>query len=267
MLTNVGALPPGSRLETGGHRYLCAWSQHRARAKAGGNLQAAKRSLTSLTDNSTLCERLNEMDDAVARVTGMTFDQFTRSVLLAQGQFDAFLKAKDDERSDILEQVTGTEIYSEVGAAVFARYQQERENTALLAQRHVAIHVLDAEARDALLCERDAALDLKQSLDLANARLQREHAWLESLAGLRAQRSKLLEEQAALAARLHAAQPALEAPAPVVSSKVTVMPAPATETYSTSGTAAAPGRAPASAAGQEIPRPCRWLPAPAAPRG
>ncbi len=210
MTRGAGTARAEVAFETGGRRYLCAWSQHRARAKAGGNLQAAKRSLTSLTDNATLCERLNEMDDAVARVTGMTFDQFTRSVLLAQGQFDAFLKAKDDERSDILEQVTGTEIYSEVGAAVFARYQQERENTALLAQRHVAIHVLDAEARDALLRERDAALDLKQSLDLANARLQREHAWLESLTGLRAQRSKLLDEQAALAARLHAAQPALE---------------------------------------------------------
>ena len=196
--------------ETNGQRYLCTWSQHRARGKAAGALQAAKRSLARLPEGRTLCERLTEMDDAVARVTGMTFEQFTRSVLLAQGQFDAFLKAKDDERSDILEQVTGTEIYSEVGAAVFARYQQEREKTALLAQQQVAIQVLNADAREALLRDRDAALASKQALETATARLQRERAWLENLTALRAQHVNLLGEQAAYAARLEGAQPALE---------------------------------------------------------
>ena len=196
--------------ETKGRRYLCAWSQHRARSKPNGTLQAAKRSLTCLTDSATLCERLADMDEAVTQVTGMTFGQFTRSVLLAQGQFDAFLKAKDDERSDILEQVTGTEIYSEVGAAAFARYQLEKRNKEELEQRQSAIQVLDADGRCALLQKRDAAWTLKQALEAATSRLQNECAWLESLSVLRARFTTLLDEQAAYAARQQAAQAALD---------------------------------------------------------
>lgn len=196
--------------ETNNRRYLCTWSQHRARGKSGGALQAAKRSLTALTDGATLCERLADMDDAVTQVTGMTFGQFTRSALLAQGQFDAFLKAKDDERSDILEQVTGTEIYSEIGAAVFARYQLEKRGKEALEQQQTAIQVLNDEDRSALLQARDAAQALRQTLDAAAARLQSEQAWLENLNALRAQNANLLGEQAAYAARRLAAQPVLD---------------------------------------------------------
>ena len=196
MTRGAGSASAEAAFEIDGQRYLCTWSQHRARSKAGGNLQAAKRTLARLPEGRMLCERLAEMDAAVAAVTGMTFEQFTRSVLLAQGQFDAFLKAKDDERSDILEQVTGTEIFSEVGAAVFARYQQERDKTALLGQHQAFLQVLDAEARAGLLLGRGAAQQAKQTLEAGVVRLQSEQAWLDNLDTLRAQRARLLNEQA-----------------------------------------------------------------------
>jgi len=196
--------------ETHGQRFLCTWSQHRARAKTGGNLQPAKRSLTCLTNGKTLCERLNGMDDAVARATGMTFEQFTRSVLLAQGQFDAFLKAKDDERSGILEQVTGTEIYSEIGAEVFARYQQERDKVALLTQQQASVRVLDDESRAALLCECTAAREAKRELSDAVERLQREHAWLDHLNTLRGELVRLQQEGVAYDDRVRQSAPVLE---------------------------------------------------------
>ncbi len=41
-------------------------------------------------------------------LTGMRYEQFTRSVLLAQGAFADFLEAKDDERAVLLERMTGT---------------------------------------------------------------------------------------------------------------------------------------------------------------
>ena len=210
MTRGAGSASAEVAFETGGQRYLCTWSQHRARSKAGGNLQAAKRTLARLPEGRILCERLAEIDAAVAAVTGMTFEQFTRSVLLAQGQFDAFLKAKDDERSDILEQVTGTEIFSEVGAAVFARYQRERDRTALLGQHQAFLQVLDAEARAGLLLGRGAAQQAKQTLETEVVRLQSEQAWLDNLDTLRAQRARLLNEQAQHDARVLHMRPELE---------------------------------------------------------
>lgn len=209
MTRGTGSARAEVTFESDGVRYLCTWSQHRARNKANGALQLAKRVLTRLDDSTTLCERLAEIDDEVARVTGMTFGQFTRSVLLAQGQFDAFLKARDDERSDILEQVTGTEIYSEIGAAVFSRYQREREETALLTQRRTVIQVLAPEARAALLHDLDEAHGRQAALTAEIVRLQRELAWLDARDALRTQKASLLKACMTHEEHLNQAGPAL----------------------------------------------------------
>lgn len=49
---------------------------------------------------------------------GLGFEQFCRTTMLAQGQFTQFLKSKEDEKSEILEKLTGTEIYSGVGKMI-----------------------------------------------------------------------------------------------------------------------------------------------------
>ena len=60
--------------------------------------------------------------DAVKKITeeavGLDFDQFCRTTMLAQGQFTQFLKSKDDDKSEILEKLTGTGIYSEIGKKI-----------------------------------------------------------------------------------------------------------------------------------------------------
>jgi ATPase involved in DNA repair len=45
---------------------------------------------------------------------GLTFEQFTRSVLLAQNDFATFLKADQGEKASLLEKLTGTERYSAI---------------------------------------------------------------------------------------------------------------------------------------------------------
>ena len=57
----------------------------------------------------------------------MDFPRFTRSILLAQGAFDSFLKARDEEKSMLLEQITGTEIYSEISQTIYQRAKSEKE--------------------------------------------------------------------------------------------------------------------------------------------
>ncbi|MDR2454975.1 MAG: AAA family ATPase, partial [Deltaproteobacteria bacterium] len=94
--------------------YLCEWSQKRAGLKPGGNLQPARHAISSWPDGAIISAALSGVPAEVERVTGLGFDRFTRSMMLAQGRFAAFLEASEDNRSDILEQITGTEIYSRI---------------------------------------------------------------------------------------------------------------------------------------------------------
>jgi exonuclease SbcC len=106
--------------------YRTTWHQHRSRKKAGAPLQSPKREVAK-ADGTILAEKLKEVQDQIDQITGMSFDRFTRSILLAQGSFDTFLKANADERSPILEQITGTEIYSEISKAVHQRNSAENQ--------------------------------------------------------------------------------------------------------------------------------------------
>ncbi|MCK5070318.1 MAG: AAA family ATPase, partial [Desulfocapsa sp.] len=92
--------------------FRCHWSQHRSRQKSQGELQAPKHEITNSVNDKLLESRIRNVATKVEEVTGMDFDRFTRSTLLAQGGFAAFLEATADKRAPILEQITGTEIYS-----------------------------------------------------------------------------------------------------------------------------------------------------------
>ena len=65
--------------------------------------------------------------EKITELTGLDYEQFLRSVMLAQGQFTRFLKAKDKERAEILEKITGTEIYSELSQAAHERAIEEQK--------------------------------------------------------------------------------------------------------------------------------------------
>ena len=58
------------------------------------------------TTPQQVCSRITE-------ITGMNFRNFTRSIMLAQGDFAAFLNALDSERMDILEKIISTDIYAD----------------------------------------------------------------------------------------------------------------------------------------------------------
>ncbi len=91
--------------ETKSGRYRCHWSQHRARKNPEGELQAPKHEIADADSGQIIVANLRGVAERVETVTGMDFDRFTRSMLLAQGGFDSFLKAASDERAPILEQM------------------------------------------------------------------------------------------------------------------------------------------------------------------
>jgi DNA repair protein SbcC/Rad50 len=128
--------------ESNSGRYRCNWSQRRAYGKSDGDLQAPLHTLSDILADTVLENRLSEVSKKVEELTGMDFHRFTRSILLAQGGFAAFLQASGSERAPILEQITGTEIYGAISTAVFERHRQEEQRLRELDSQLGMIHLL-----------------------------------------------------------------------------------------------------------------------------
>ncbi|MBK6948678.1 MAG: AAA family ATPase [Haliscomenobacter sp.] len=115
--------------EQGGKRFLAKWSLRRARKQPDGKIQEPHRELATWDPTQEafvpLATGAKEVDAQVEKMTGLDYDRFRRSVLLAQGDFAAFLDARDDQRSDLLERITGTEIYSRLSLAAYRRNRME----------------------------------------------------------------------------------------------------------------------------------------------
>jgi exonuclease SbcC len=133
-------------------RYRARWSVRRARGASDGRFQDEQITLTSL-DGERFGGTKTETLRAIHQRLGLSFDQFRRSALLAQGDFAAFLKAEGRERSELLERMTGTEIYSRLSVAAHQRAALAEQQ---LRARHgaaMAIAVLADDARAAAEAE------------------------------------------------------------------------------------------------------------------
>ena len=142
----------------GGDKYRSTWMVKRARGKADGSMQNSEIRLLNL---SVGVEEQGRKTDLLARIVeliGLTFDQFTRSVLLAQGDFATFLKARQSEKAELLEKLTGTEIYSRISVAVFERTKQAEQDYRLLHTRMNEVELLPEERLADLVAEKQAVM-------------------------------------------------------------------------------------------------------------
>ena len=121
------------------------FSQHRSRKKAGAPLQPPRYEFANALTGEVLETKKGGVMEEVERATGMDFDRFTRSTLLAQGSFDSFLRAKEDEKSAVLEEITGTGIYSEISRRVHERTRLEQEQLTRMEGEISGIQVLERE--------------------------------------------------------------------------------------------------------------------------
>lgn len=188
-------------------RYRCQWRQHRARKHPDGKLAEASHEISDAISGKLLENKKRDVAAAIEEKTGMNFERFTRSILLAQGSFAAFLKASPDERSPILEQITGTEIYSDISIAVHERQRAERQTLERLQDLIQGVSIL-SEAEEAQL-----AADLEQlghqATDVAEQHKQNATAlaWHETLTRLEQELIALAGEKDQLDQENQAAEP------------------------------------------------------------
>jgi exonuclease SbcC len=157
-------------------QYRCHWGQHRARRKPGGELQTPRHEIVDLNSGKVLESRSREVVRMVEQVTGMDYDRFTRSILLAQGDFAAFLEADADQRAPILEQITGTGIYSRLSMAVHERTSEERKKTVALQETLGTLKLLSREEEQeigaAIAANTATAAHLRRQQEQVENRLQ-----------------------------------------------------------------------------------------------
>ena len=105
-----------------GHSYRSRWSVRRARDREEGALQDYELQLTDLTTGLPVQGKRGELANRIVQCTGLSFEQFTRTVLLAQNEFSTFLKAEQNEKAELLEKLTGTESFSLISKKIYEKY-------------------------------------------------------------------------------------------------------------------------------------------------
>ncbi|MDO9168355.1 MAG: AAA family ATPase [Methylobacter sp.] len=161
--------------------YRARWEVSKARGKADGRLQAQEVTLSKIDDGQRIGQGKRNTLEIIGELIDLNFDQFRRSVLLAQGDFAAFLKAKKDERSSLLERITGTELYSVLSIAAFDRASQEKNALTQITNRMQDQIPLDEGARQLLEQQRDQFTDQLTDLDKQIASNQQIIDWYAEL--------------------------------------------------------------------------------------
>lgn len=188
-------------------RYRCHWSHRRARKKSTGELQNPRHEIVNAVSGEVIEANIRGVAEQIEAATGMNFDRFTRSMLLAQGGFAVFLQAAPDDRAPILEQITGTEIYSQISIRVHEKQREERGTLNLLQAQTAGIVILELEQET----EMQLALEEKQreEPDIAEKLADTKEAitWLTTIDGLNNEICGLIDEESKLQSNLGAFLP------------------------------------------------------------
>ncbi|BBB27156.1 AAA family ATPase [Amphritea japonica] len=138
------------QFEVKGKAYRAHWSMRRSRGKSDGNLQQADVELAEVVTGNVLATQIKQKNETIERITGLDFSRFTKSMLLSQGEFAAFLNAKEAERAELLEELTGTEIYGRISEQVHLHFAEAKQKLAELNSQAKGVQLLTGEAKQQL---------------------------------------------------------------------------------------------------------------------
>ncbi len=137
-----------------GRRYRSRWSVRRTRNKISGSLQPQTLEVKELDTEKEFQGTKKELLIQLVELVGLTYEQFTRTVLLAQNDFATFLKSKG-AKAELLEKLTGTGVYSRISQEVYARNKAAQEEVTLIQNRMNVIELMPEEELLALQKEKE----------------------------------------------------------------------------------------------------------------
>ncbi|BAX82463.1 AAA family ATPase [Labilibaculum antarcticum] len=148
--------------QVNGNSYRSKWSISRNR---NHNLRDYEMELSQLNPDGEwdILEQAKRLiPGRNAEITGLNYDQFVKSIVLSQGEFAKFLKANANERSELLEKITGTEIYRQIGKAAYAKLKEQEDFIAAINNKMQGIELLSPEDKTSI---EGNAKTLKQELE------------------------------------------------------------------------------------------------------
>lgn len=129
-------------------RFISKWSISTNR---NGNLRDYDMELANADTDGLFALKKSDIPAKNEELIGLNYNQFIKSVLLAQGEFAQLLQAKKDERGALLEKITGTGIYRRLGQLAYEKYKHENQE---IKEQQVAIVIKTGELLDLEICKK-----------------------------------------------------------------------------------------------------------------
>jgi len=181
MTRNTAECAAEVEFEVQGKGYRASWSQRRAKNSAQGNLQEMKVELAEVVSGNILASQVKLKKQLVAEITGLDFSRFRKSMLLSQGEFAAFLNAPANDRAELLEELTGTEIYGQISQAVFESHNLAKAELDKLRAKADGVNLLSDEQRTEIVSEQTTVGSLVTDISQQQVSLQQQKQWREQL--------------------------------------------------------------------------------------
>lgn len=139
--------------EVKGRKYRSHWSIELNR---NGNLNERKHELSDAESGVIITNSITDTPKEIERIIGLSYEQFVQSMLLAQGQFAKFLQASPSERSKLLEEITGGQIYRKIGMKIFQKHKDFNADVADKQEQLNGVQIMSEEVRERLSQEAQA---------------------------------------------------------------------------------------------------------------
>jgi exonuclease SbcC len=192
--------------KTDGERWTSTWKQERMRT---GALKQVERSIADEKGN-IVADKNSECGKKIIEILGLTFEQFTKVVMLAQGSFAAFLQADKNDKGELLEQITGTEIYGEISKKVFERNKAEVQKLEKINFELGAIKIFSEEEIEIHNNEISKLEENKKLIDRELQTIDTAKKWLADLENLQKQIAESTTKLPELEAKVTEAKTALQ---------------------------------------------------------
>ncbi|MFZ1749230.1 MAG: AAA family ATPase, partial [Saprospiraceae bacterium] len=177
--------------ECRGQQYRSKWSIIRKKEK----LRDYEMELATLPDGQILDLKKSQVPAENERILGLKYEQFIRSILLSQGDFARFLRSDDKERAKLLEDITGSQIYREIGKKIYEKTKAKEEELNQIRQKANMLDFFSSETIAEMKAEMDHNKILSEKVQLEITTLNVLCQNLESLVLLQAKLKESIKQK------------------------------------------------------------------------